>query len=304
MKLSKKTSALIAVICCVLALLCVAVIIYDMCQPLGGAGGGRTLRARAIILSVAGFAALTPASLFFLCRALPDDKSRAILRVFVVLFGAVGLACGLYLVIFFLVPSVHIRLRTFFLCIFGVVYFTFATIIAACESIRDDKMKKTVVKVTLIASFAVYVVMFYGFLIVFRIFSEGRSFVFRYHKDWLRDAMPYMVPIKHTIRKFAASFAMKRGLFRTVGSFLVSALAYTPLAFFLPALFKGQRRFDSFLTTIIFVVIATEFFQAMFGLGACKIDDFIFGAGFACLAFYILRRPAIIKRMNARHIYL
>ena len=68
-------------------------------------------------------------------------------------------------------------------------------------------------------------------------------------------------------------------------------------------MFKGMRHFDSFLPTMVFISVATELFQGMFGLGSCQIDDFILGVGTACLVFYILRRPKVIKFLDSKHIY-
>ena len=304
MKINKKLSIVLSVVCGLSSLGCLFWILYDMCQPLGSVIDSRTLSFFTILVCVVGFAVFTSAYVFFLCRSVSGDETvKRILRVFVVIFGGAGLTCGTYLAVFFLVPAVSIRLRTFFLCCFGVVYFALATIVSACESIESEKMKNVIVKATVIASFAVYVIMFFGFMVIFKAFVISRSFSFHYNKMWLSDALPYLVPFRYTFLRFKEAFSEGHGRIINLSGFVTSAIAYTPLAFFLPSLFKSQRRFDSFLVTIVFIIVATEFFQGMFGFGACKIDDFIFGTAFACLAFYILRRHSVIKWMEKRHLY-
>ncbi len=72
--------------------------------------------------------------------------------------------------------------------------------------------------------------------------------------------------------------------------------AFMPLAFFLPHLFKLQRRWYIFLPTMLLFVIAVEAIQYLFMIGSCDIDDLILNAGGAFLFFLFLKLP-FMKRL-------
>ena len=229
-----------------------------------------------------------------------NKRLYAFLASFSMLIGA---AAGAFIVAVMVLPDISVNPRYFFASIAAFVVFFALTIIFICKAVTNEKTKKTIVRVTMIVAFTVYLIMFFGFLFLIKAYSNHAGFLFSYNKEWLKNALPGMIPFKHTFMKIFETFKGTRNFSRTILELGGNIFAFVPFAFFLPAMFKSMRHFDSFLPMIVFITIATEIFQGMFGLGSCRIDDFLLGAGFACLAFYILRRPKIIKFFVEKHIY-
>ena len=230
-------------------------------------------------------------------------KNRKVLIVLAVISGLLALAAAAVVCAVMLLPSVQIRLRTFYGCLAAVVVFSVLVVIFTCEALTNENAKKTIVKITMICTFAVYLIVYFGFLFLIKAYSNHDAFSFTYNRNWLKEALPGLIPLKSTAKMIYDTLFGSRAVSRTLVELGGNMFALVPFAFFLPAMFKGMRHFDSFLPTMVFISVATELFQGMFGLGSCEIDDFILGVGTACLVFYILRRPKIIKFLDSKHIY-
>ncbi len=239
----------------------------------------------------------------------PDDKeavmekSRKIFAVLAVISGLAGLAAAGVVAASMLLPTVRIRLRLYYACIAAVILFAILVVIFTCRAITDEKKKNVIVKTTVICTFVVYLIIYFGVLFLAKAYSNHDSFVFAYNKNWLKDALPGLIPLKRTAKMIYDTLFGNRHISRTLFEIGGYMLSLVPFSFFLPAMFKHMRHFDSFLPTIVFISVATEMFQGMFRLGSCMIDDFILGVGTACLAFYILRRPKVVKYLDSKHIY-
>ena len=232
-----------------------------------------------------------------------DGRFKKLYASAAILFAALAVAVAVILLLVVVFQTMTIRLRTYFVFLGALIFFIFAVVVFTCKSVNSEKTKKILVRITMICAFAVYVALFLGFLFLIKAFSNQSPFVFAYNKEWLKNAIPGLIPFKETARDVYHAFTGRGSVAVVLMDILAHMMAFVPFAFFLPAFFKGMRRFDTFLPTIVFITIATELFQGMFSLGTCHIDDFILGAGTACLAFYILRRPRIIKYFNSRFIY-
>jgi glycopeptide antibiotics resistance protein len=100
-----------------------------------------------------------------------------------------------------------------------------------------------------------------------------------------------------------------RGLIRGYVSFSYVALNFLgnlclcmPLAFFLPLLWKHQRKWYFFLPTLLLSVALIEALQLFFMVGSCDVDDLILNAAGAIGFYFLLRIPPIkklIKRLLA-----
>lgn len=73
-------------------------------------------------------------------------------------------------------------------------------------------------------------------------------------------------------------------------------LIFMPFGVFLPALWKKQRRFVSFLLTASAVITGVEIIQFITMCGACDIDDFILNIAGAVTGF-AFTRINMIKRL-------
>jgi|GEM_PF-2732949 glycopeptide antibiotics resistance protein len=228
---------------------------------------------------------------------------KKLFAVLAVISGLIAIAAAAVIVAVMVVPTMTIRIRFFFACIVAAVVFTILAVIFLCKAIKNERAKKIIVRITVVVSFIVYLTMFFGVLFLVKAFTNHISFVFAYNKNWLQESLPNLIPLKHTIMDIYGAITGGRRVLVVLFELLGNMLAYVPLAFFLPAMFKNLRRFDSFLPTIVFITISIELFQGMFGIGSCQIDDFLLGAGCACIAFYFLRRPKVIKYLNSKYIY-
>lgn len=231
------------------------------------------------------------------------NSRKRLFAVLALISGAVTLASSSVIVAKMFIPGMTVRLRFFFSCIFCAFVFAVLTVLFVCEAIKNENAKKVIVRTTVIVSFVAYLSLFLGLLFLIKAFSNHQAFAFSYNKDWLRDSLPNLIPLKHTATAIYNTLAGNKRFLNGLVEILGSIVLYMPFAFFLPAMFKNMRRFDTFLPTIVFITIAVEIFQGMFGLGSCRIDDFILGAGGACLAFFILRRPRVIKFFTSKHVY-
>ncbi len=231
------------------------------------------------------------------------NKSRKVFAVLAILSGLMAIASAVVITAVMLIPTVQIRLRTFYLSLASIVVFAVLVVIFTCKAITNEKTKNVIVKTTMICTFVVYLITYFGFLFLIKAYSNHDLFSFSYNRNWLKDALPGLIPLKTTAREIYQTVRGNRAFSRTVLEIGGNMLAYVPLAFFLPAMFKSMRHFDSFLPVIVFISAATEIFQGMFRLGSCQTDDFILGVCTACIVFYILRRPKVIKYLDSKHIY-
>ena len=230
-------------------------------------------------------------------------KNRKLFAALAIISGLLGLAAAAVVISVMVIPSVEIRLRLFYACLAAVVLFAVLVVIFTCEALENEKTKNVIVKTTMICTFVVYLITYFGFLFLIKAYSNHDMFSFTYNRNWLKDALPGLIPFKSTAKMIYETLFGNRAFSRTALEIGGNMLALVPFAFFLPAMFKNMRHFDSFLPMMVFISVATEIFQGMFGLGSCQIDDFILGVGTACLVFYILRRPKVIKFLDSKHIY-
>lgn len=75
--------------------------------------------------------------------------------------------------------------------------------------------------------------------------------------------------------------------------------AFMPMAFFLPRLWKLQRRWYVFLATVVLSVAAVEGMQLVLMVGSCDVDDVILNAGGAFLFYLILKIPSLARLCDA-----
>ncbi len=228
------------------------------------------------------------------------NKLFTLLAVICCLITAASTATVLSVI---LIPSVTIRHMLFFALIGISIVFAVLTVIFMCEAITNDKVKRVAVRTTVIISFCAYVLIFFGILLLVKAFTNYQSFNFVYNKNWLAESLPNLIPFKPTVTRISSLFSGKMGFAIFAFESLGNILAYIPLALFLPAMFKSKRSFESFLPTIVFITVSVELFQGMFGVGSCRLDDVIFGAGAACIVYAILKLPKIQKFFDNSYIY-
>ena len=75
-------------------------------------------------------------------------------------------------------------------------------------------------------------------------------------------------------------------------------IAFMPMAFFLPILFRKERKFKNFLITMILVILCIELTQLITSTGRCDIDDFILNLLGSVLMYLFIRIEAIEKLID------
>jgi glycopeptide antibiotics resistance protein len=73
-------------------------------------------------------------------------------------------------------------------------------------------------------------------------------------------------------------------------------IGFAPLGYFLPVLFKKQRKFSAFIIKVVLGLICLELAQLVTMRGSFDVDDIILNTAGACLGFWILRK--MVKRVN------
>ena len=68
---------------------------------------------------------------------------------------------------------------------------------------------------------------------------------------------------------------------------------FMPISFFLPMLFKAQKKWYVFLPTLILSVVCVELVQFCFMVGSCDVDDVILNVSGALLLYFLLRLPSL-----------
>jgi glycopeptide antibiotics resistance protein len=75
-------------------------------------------------------------------------------------------------------------------------------------------------------------------------------------------------------------------------------LMFVPFGFFLPTLWRKQRKISRFAATVCITVAAIELIQLFTTLGSCDVDDFIFNIIGAALGFGIWKLKPVLKFMH------
>jgi len=80
-------------------------------------------------------------------------------------------------------------------------------------------------------------------------------------------------------------------------SILGNLVAFAPMGFFLPVLFKRQRKLWVFTLTILGLLVLVETAQLFLMVGSCDIDDIILNAAGALLVYGVLKLRFFSNRL-------
>lgn len=214
-----------------------------------------------------------------------------------------ALICAVVVLTVLFVPSASIRIRYFILCLGGAFLLPTAAVLLRSFTDINEKRRKTMVLASVIFMFVLYILVLMCALLLTKFLSNGENFQLSYNKYWLSDALPGLVPFS-SIGPLFKNFAVGRASTRLIAFDLGGNLfMYAPFAFFMPALFKGMRRLDTFLPFIVFLAIAVEMVQGMFGLGTFKTDDLVLGVGGAVITFLILNAGPLVEFFRKYYFY-
>lgn len=150
--------------------------------------------------------------------------------------------------------------------------------------------------------------LFYAAMMVYLLFLQRLDVLFRPplapYWEWVRQSVSLM-PLQ-TIRYQLALIEMGRNPYLVrfaVGNLVGNVVMFIPLGFFLPCLFRRQRRFRTLFVSVTAIVLVVETLQALTHLGAADIDDLLLNVPGALLGYGVFRFPPV-NRMLERRGYL
>lgn len=230
-------------------------------------------------------------------------NKKVLLLILSYLCAVFSAVCACVILAVILIPDFRIALSLYFCIITG--FFVFAVLFAFLRFAvtENTEKRKKIMRCITVGLFVFYLILLVNVLLLGVVTVNKTSFVLEYNKLWLRDVQSSLIPFRSVARllkSFATAECGKLSLLLNLGG---SIILYTPFAVFMPIHSKSMRSFDTFLPFIIFLIIAVELFQGMFGLGTCDIDDLILGAGGVCVVYFVFKAEPIVSFFKKYYIY-
>ena len=179
--------------------------------------------------------------------------------------------------------TLHISAR-FFLILFSCLSFYIAAYLLAN---RTGQLKR--LRALQIALFVIYLLSLVDITLIGS--SVGRLHFPGTREDYIELYINFK-PFR-TIRNYMNGYySVWRVIMNLWGNFFL----LSPLAFFLPLLFRLERKWYCYLPTILLIACAVEALQYLFMAGSCDIDDVILNFIGATLLFFLFKIPPV-RRM-------
>lgn len=150
--------------------------------------------------------------------------------------------------------------------------------------------------------FAVYVTLLLDFTLFNGTLGRGAGSVYRQVPDraYYMEMFTNFTPFGSIYSVYIKGFF--DGRFRNgylVLNLLGNLCAFMPFSFFLPTLWKSQRKWFVFVPTVLTLGIGIEGAQLLTMRGSCDIDDVILNVGGAVILYFVLRIPPL-QRLTER----
>lgn len=101
-----------------------------------------------------------------------------------------------------------------------------------------------------------------------------------------------------TIRNYISAYGYGNiSLYLVVLNLAGNLIAFAPMGYFLPALFRWQRSIFFFTATLTLGITAVEVAQVYSGAGSCDVDDLILNLAGALIVFIFCRVTPLWKRV-------
>lgn len=106
-----------------------------------------------------------------------------------------------------------------------------------------------------------------------------------------------LVPFR-TIHDYLAAYGYGNiSLYLVVLNLAGNLVAFAPMGFFLPALFRWQRSIFFFTATLTLAITAVEVSQVYSGTGSCDVDDLILNLAGALVVYIFCRIPPLWRNV-------
>lgn len=166
---------------------------------------------------------------------------------------------------------------------------------------KAEAQKQKIMRKTMWVLFFLYLLLFFSLVFVdsyskndIRADVANRAMSFSQYKENYLS----LVPFRST---GGLLYSLSRGwidyeepLINIAGNFLLCM----PFAFFLPILFRNQRKFFVFGITVFAISFFVESIQLLFRIGFCDIDDLMLNVCGGCIFFFSLRIKSVRKLIN------
>lgn len=149
--------------------------------------------------------------------------------------------------------------------------------------------------------FALYIVLIANLTLLDPLYGRNPSFIFKWEypelKYYLKTHLN-LVPFK-TIRLFyngwiSGTVSAKWAAVNLLGNIA----AFSPFAFFMPLLIKKQKKFFTFLLTMIVIVSLIEILQLVINAGYCDVDDLILNVSGAVFLYAVFHIKPVRKKIR------
>ena len=166
---------------------------------------------------------------------------------------------------------------------------TIAGTLLRINGLIDTVKKKKTIRITICLLFIYYVSYLIYILFLDSAFGRGGYSLFSGYMDY-RTHLKYatnFIPFKEISAYLTNMF---RGSFRySVVNIFGNLIAFSPMGFFLPVLFKKLRKFIPFIIVTVGIIAAVEALQFLLLVGRCDIDDLMLNSIGAIIAYFIFR---------------
>ena len=164
----------------------------------------------------------------------------------------------------------------------GVAFFGTCFLLAGTTRAKRPKAARFAMAVM----FAVYLL-----VLLWLLFGGERNY---YH--WWSSENRYSLKPFQTIRLYIDAYHNRTLRIRQVASNLIgNVILFMPMAWFVPFLFKGMRKWYIFLPCMLVLICLVELVQFGTGRGSMDIDDVILNFSGVILGFIILWNPLTVK---------
>ena len=155
---------------------------------------------------------------------------------------------------------------------------------------KDSKSTEKIMHRTFFVLFLIFLLLFLALVFVDSYFGDSRT-------ESVERTLN-LIPFKSSSSLLYATFRGWTPARKPIINILGNLLICMPFALFLPLIFRKQRKFLTFILTIVVLVLAVEATQYVTARGVCDIDDLIFNVGGASTAFAILHIKRVRKLVH------
>lgn len=193
----------------------------------------------------------------------------------------------------FLLISISTRLyivNSLYFIVFALILVLFKYLESLFISLNDKN------NISLEKSMKYYFVI-YILLLIYALFLDRNINIFNFD-NWLSHiSLSNIVPFYSTINMVKAVYLY--GNYEALSIIIGNIIMLSPMAFFLPRLFKEKNNFKSFFIKSFLITLSIEIVQLVTDTGYFDIDDIILNVGGTILFYYLFNKTFLKKILDS-----